>query len=139
MTAGHVPVVAPEEVAHPHDLRATIPDRLPASVVRRLAALDPRRALGALAAEWLGIAAAIVLAEVAYAASPATVWLYPLLVMWIGARQQALSVIGHDAAHHRFLPDRRWNDLVRRVGVVARVHRRGRLPEVPRRAPPAPR
>lgn len=102
----------PEAEPHPHDLHATVPDRLPGPVVRALSTLQPARALGALAAEWAAVAATIVVAERAYAAWPGAVWLYPLVVVVIGARQQALTVIGHDAAHYRFLPDRRWNDLI---------------------------
>jgi fatty acid desaturase len=40
------------------------------------------------------------------------VWLYPLAVLFIGARQHALIVLGHDAVHFRLLPDRWWNDWV---------------------------
>lgn len=92
---------------HPHELRAGVPDRLPANVVRALSRIEPARALGALVAEWGMIAATIGVAEWV-----GSWWLYPLVVVIIGARQQALTVIGHDAAHYRFLPDRRWNDVV---------------------------
>lgn len=103
--------VAVAEDAHPHDLRAAVPDRLPAAVVRRLSVLEPRRALGALAAEWVGIAGAIGLA-LALQGTRAWPWVYPLVVVFVGARQAALTVIGHDAAHFRFLPSRLWNDVV---------------------------
>lgn len=93
--------------AHPHDLRARVPDRLPAEVVRALSRLEPRRALLALAVEWAAIAGAIVVTE-----RVAWPWLYPLTVIFIGARQAALTVIGHDAAHGRLLPGRWWNDAV---------------------------
>jgi fatty acid desaturase len=106
------PLAAAAEEPHPHDLRAAVPDRLPGAVLRELSALDPRRALGAVVAEWAAIAAAILVAEAVVAAVPAARWLYPLVVIWIGARQHALGIIGHDAAHYRFLPNRRWNDLV---------------------------
>jgi fatty acid desaturase len=36
-------------------------------------------------------------------------------VIWIGARQHALTVLGHDAAHYRLLPGRRWNDRIANV------------------------
>ncbi|MES2643161.1 MAG: fatty acid desaturase family protein [Myxococcota bacterium] len=107
-----IPLATESADPHPHDLRAPVPDRLPGAVVRELSAIDPARALGAVAVEWAGIVAAILLAELARAYVPAAVWLYPLVVVWIGARQHALTVIGHDAVHHRFLPDRRWNDWV---------------------------
>ncbi|MFN7142318.1 MAG: fatty acid desaturase family protein [Myxococcota bacterium] len=99
--------VATELDAHPHDLRAGVPERLPAHVVRALSRIEPARAARALAAEWVVIAATIAVST--WVASP---WLYPLAVVIIGARQQALTVIGHDAAHFRLLPDRRWNDVV---------------------------
>jgi fatty acid desaturase len=37
---------------------------------------------------------------------------YILAVIWIGARQHALTVLGHDATHFRLLPNRRWNDVI---------------------------
>jgi fatty acid desaturase len=98
---------AVEVEAHPHELRGVVPDRLPASTVRALSVLEPGRAIAAIAVEWVAIAAAIALAEVVK--SP---WLYPFVVVFIGARQHALTVIGHDAAHFRLLPGRFANDLV---------------------------
>lgn len=102
--------------AHPHDRRAGVPDRLPAAVVRELSVLSPRKALGAVAVEWLVVAAAVAVA-LALEGTRAWPWAYPLLVVVIGARQAALTVIGHDAAHHRFLPDRLLNDVVGNVFV----------------------
>ena len=64
-----------------------------------------RRALRAIGAEWLGVVAAVVLCQLWF--HPA---LYLLAVMFIGARQHALAVIGHDATHYRLLPDRNIND-----------------------------
>ncbi len=93
--------------AHPHELRAGVPDRVPAAVVRELSRIEPMRALGAVAEEWAMIAATI-----GIAAWVGSWWIYPLVVVVIGARQQALTVIAHDASHYRFLPDRRWNDVV---------------------------
>lgn len=91
---------------HPHDLRAGVPDRLPAPVVRALSTIDPRRALSALAIEWGAVALAIAVAE-------RVGWgLYPLAVVFIGARQHALTVIAHDASHFRLLPGRALNDVV---------------------------
>lgn len=121
-----LPAPFEDAAAHPHDLHAGVPDRLPAAVVRRLSQLDPKRAIGALAAEWGMIAAAIALAEAA------GWWVYPLAVVFIGARQHALTVLGHDAAHGRFLPSRGWNDVIgdvfaqwpmfAGVGAFRRVH-----------------
>jgi fatty acid desaturase len=95
------------ETTHPHDLQGRVPERLPAAVVRELSILRPARALLAVAEEWASIAAAIVICERFF--HPL---LYVLAVIVIGARQHALSVIGHDATHFRFLPNRRLNDWV---------------------------
>jgi fatty acid desaturase len=92
---------------HPHELRAEIADRLPPHLLRPLTTLEPGRALAALAVEWLAIAAAI--AGTAWVGWP---WLYPLAWVFIGARQAALTVIAHDAAHFRLLPSRFWNDVI---------------------------
>ena len=98
------------EPAHPHELEGPVPDRLGAAEVRALSALSPARAIGAVAAEWLGIAAAIAVAHLART-WPVTI----LAVVFIGARQHALTVISHDASHFRLLPDRRWNNWVGNV------------------------
>jgi fatty acid desaturase len=95
------------EVHHPHDSASPIPARVPGRELRALSGIDPTRALGAIGAEWLGVAAAIVLCQL---------WFHPLLyvlaVMFIGGRQHALAVIGHDATHYRLLPNRTANDWV---------------------------
>jgi len=91
--------------AHEHDLEAGAPDRLPPEVLRELSALSPWRALSAVAVEWTAIAAAIALYELV-----PHVLVYVLVVIFIGARQHALTVIGHDASHYRFLPSRFLND-----------------------------
>ena len=92
---------------HPHDFQGRVPNRLPAQVIRELSVLQPRKAIAAIVVEWLGILAAIALCE--------AVWhplVYIAVVVWIGARQHALTVLGHDAAHFRLLPNRCWNDWV---------------------------
>jgi fatty acid desaturase len=97
-------------VAHPHNTSRTIPERLPAATIKDLSKLEPSRALCATAAEWAAIAVAIVLC--------ATYWhpaLYVLAVMFIGARQHALMILGHDASHYRYLPKRWLNDLVANI------------------------
>ena len=93
--------------AHPHDLQVGVPHRLPGAVVRELSRIDDRKALLALAIEWVAIAAAIAVTELW-----GWPWLYPLAVIVIGGRQAALTVIGHDAAHYRLLQSRFWNDTV---------------------------
>jgi fatty acid desaturase len=99
--------MTPALEAHPHEFQGSVPDRLPADVIRELSVLQPGKAIAAILIEWVGIAAAIALCE--------AMWhplLYVFAVVWIGARQHALTVIGHDTAHFRLLPDRRWNDWI---------------------------
>ncbi len=92
---------------HPHDLVASIPERLDPGEIRRLSQLDPGRAIAAIAFEWLVIAAAIVVVLRVES------WpIQGLAIVVIGARQHALTVIAHDAAHFRLLPGRRLNDWV---------------------------
>ena len=92
---------------HPHEFQGSVPDRLPADVIRELSVLQRGKAIQAILVEWLGIAAAIALCE--------AFWhpiLYIFVVIWIGARQHALTVLGHDAAHFRLFPTRVWNDRI---------------------------
>ena len=96
---------AAEVRAHPHEFQGQVPDRLPTEIVRKLSVLQPRKAVIAIVVEWAGIAAAIALCE----AVPNSI-LYLCAVLWIGARQHALTVLGHDVAHFRLFSDRRWND-----------------------------
>lgn len=93
-------------VAHPHNTSRTIPERLPPSKIKELSVLDPASALAATAGEWVSIAAAIALCS--YFWHPA---LYLITVMFVGARQHALIIMGHDASHYRYLPSRWQNEL----------------------------
>ncbi len=93
-------------VAHPHNTSRTIPERLPSSKIKELSVLDPARALAATAGEWAAIAVAIALCSHFW--HPA---LYLITVMFIGARQHALIIMGHDASHYRYLPIRWQNEL----------------------------
>lgn len=94
--------------AHPHDLvNSGIPDRLPGAELRNLSALNATKALTATVTEWLMIIAAMTV----------FIWVpnvltYIAMVIFIGARQHALTVIGHDASHFRYLPNRTANDIV---------------------------
>jgi fatty acid desaturase len=94
-------------VAHPHDSASPIPIRLPGPELRALSVIEAERALRAIGAEWLGVAAAIAVCHL---------WWHPLLyvlaVMFIGARQHALAVIGHDATHYRLFQRRAANDWI---------------------------
>lgn len=48
----------------------------------------------------------------------AIIWLYPVAVIIIGARMHALTVLMHDAAHYRFLKNRKWNDWISNVAIM---------------------
>jgi fatty acid desaturase len=77
------------------------------ATVKSLSKIEPWRGIAQVALEWLGIAAAIVLCQ--------TFWhpaLYIFTVIWIGARQNGLAVMMHEAVHYRLLPNRKWNDWV---------------------------
>ena len=45
-------------------------------------------------------------------------WLYPLAIVIIGARMHALTILMHDAAHFRFLKNRKWNDLISNLFIM---------------------
>lgn len=92
---------------HPHDLMGTVPERLDPSVVRRLSVIAPRRALAAIASEWLLIAVTI-----GVALRVDAWWTSVAACVLIGARQHALMVLAHDASHFRLLPNRALNDWV---------------------------
>ncbi len=94
-------------VKHPHNTAKLVPERLPAAKIKELSQLEPARALTATAEEWLGIAAAIALSS--YFWHPA---LYVIAVVFIGARQHALIIMGHDASHYRYLPTRWQNEFL---------------------------
>ena len=92
-------------VPHPHDLRAPIPDRIDAETLRVLSAVDDARAARAIAAEWAQIVATIAIVHTFF--HPA---LYLVAIPILGARQHALTVLGHDAVHWRLFSDRFLND-----------------------------
>jgi fatty acid desaturase len=92
---------------HPHDLRAPVPDRIDRDTLKRLSTIDDGRAARAIVTEWLQIGLAVSLAL--WAAHPVVT---ALAVVVIGARQHALTVIGHDAVHWRLFSDRRLNDTL---------------------------
>ena len=93
-------------VEHPHNTSRTIPERLPPAKLKELSVLQPGKALIATAEEWAAIAAAIALCS--YYWHPVV---YLIAVMFIGARQHALLILGHDASHYRYLRTRWQNDL----------------------------
>jgi fatty acid desaturase len=93
-------------VNHPHNTARMVPERLPAAKIKELSQLQPEKAVVATLAEWAGIAGAIALCT--YFWHPI---LYVLAVMFIGARQHALLILGHDASHFRTMRTRWQNDL----------------------------
>jgi fatty acid desaturase len=95
------------EPQHPHDFQGRIPGRLPARLIRELSVLQRHKAIIALVVEWVGILAAIALCETVRGQL-----VYVAGVIWVGARQHALTVLGHEAVHYRLLPNRWWNDWV---------------------------
>jgi fatty acid desaturase len=84
-----------------------LPVRLDPSVVKQLSQLRPFVSSAHIALEWsLMLAAAIVCWRFWHPA------LYVLTVAFIGARQHALIVLAHDAAHWRLFRTRAINDWV---------------------------
>lgn len=92
-------------VVHPHDLKAPIPDRVDATTLRALSKIDDARAARAIVEEWAMIAITIAIVHTFF--HPA---LYVLAIFVIGARQHALTVLGHDAAHWRLFSRRSLNE-----------------------------
>ena len=93
-------------VAHPHNTVRTVPERLPAARIKDLSRLNPGIAVLWTFMQWASIGAAIALCLNLW--SPI---LYVFAVIFIGARQHALMVLGHDASHYRTLRTRWQNDL----------------------------
>jgi fatty acid desaturase len=80
------------------------------ATLKALSKIKPWRGLLQVSLEWLGVAAAITLCQ--------TYWnpvLYIFAVIWIGARQNGLAVMMHEAVHYRLLRNRKWNDWVGEV------------------------
>ena len=83
------------------------PGAAAAAKIKELSALDPGKALAATAEEWAancrGDRALLV-----FLAPGARI---VIAVIFIGARQHALLIMGHDASHYRYLPKRWQNEL----------------------------
>lgn len=61
---------------------------------------------------------AIILSSI-YIYQKLSMWiLYPFLVVLIGARMHALTVLMHDATHYRFLKNRKWNDIISNIFIM---------------------
>ena len=96
-----------EDIEHPHAYVEDLPDKPPIRLIRDLSRLNEFRAGLAIVVEWLGIVAAIALCE--------RFWNLPLYlcaVAFIGARQHALLVLGHEASHFTLFKKKGWNDWV---------------------------
>ena len=104
-TVSGAPVPSPDEYAGDQ------PIKLMPALVKEMSEISSLRFLAHLVLEWVLIAGAIWLCQQYW--HPA---LYLLAVAWIGARQHALVVLMHDAAHYRAAKNRKFNDL---LGVLA--------------------
>ena len=107
-------------MARPASLAADLPDWLPCSLsdyrrlddvqIRGWQRIDSWASLRAICFDWLVIAATIWAA-----AHFARVWLYPLAIVVIGARQQGLIVLMHEASHRKLFRRAGWNDFAGEV------------------------
>jgi fatty acid desaturase len=107
-----------------------IPVRIDPNIIKRLSRLSPLRSSLHIAFEWtLVVAAAWCCWHFWHPA------LYVLTVAFIGARQHALVVLAHDAAHYRLFRSHALNDWVGElflawpfVTVSVQAYRRNHLP-----------
>ncbi len=76
----------------------------------RLSKLRPSRWARDLILDWALIAVGIAI----YGAID-SLWALPFVALFVGSRQHALALLGHDATHRSALPNRRWNDLLGEV------------------------
>ncbi|HEY2252715.1 MAG TPA: fatty acid desaturase family protein [Planctomycetaceae bacterium] len=86
-------------------------EKLAPAIVREFSEISTGRFVVRLLLEWTYIIAAVWLCQRYW--HPA---LYVAAVAWIGARQHALAILMHDAAHYRAAGNRRLNDF---LGVLA--------------------
>jgi fatty acid desaturase len=87
------------------DYDGNIPVKLTKLELRELSALSPLRSTFHIVAEWTLIFAAIYLCQRHF-----NIFLYLLVVAFIGARQHALLILMHDGVHYRLFRSRRLND-----------------------------
>lgn len=103
MPAAHLPDTPAEPSRDEYE--GAVPERLDPALIRKLSELNPAISTAHVAMEWLCIGLA---ASVCWRFwHPA---LYLLTVAFIGARQHALIVLAHDAAHYRLFRNRALND-----------------------------
>lgn len=75
--------------------------------LKKLSVLQPGAVVAALALDWAVIAAAIALSSYF-----GEVWLYLLAIAVIAGRMHGLGVLTHEAAHFRFLKNRKMADAI---------------------------
>ncbi len=100
-------MIPTEATASPTPPATESPQLVAPETLRSLATLNPWIACAHIALEWAAIAGAIALCQ--YLLNPLV---FVVTVLFIGARQHALAIIMHDAAHHRLFANRRLNDGV---------------------------
>lgn len=101
------PQSIPSNDSSSNDFLSQAAIHLPREQLKQLSRIDGVKAMVAIASEWLAIVLAIGLCHHFW--HPA---LYLLAIPFIGARQHALAVLQHDAAHNRLLPQKTWNNVV---------------------------
>ena len=77
---------------------------------KKILAFDDKRSLWTLLFNW-----SVVFGAMALVGLSSGLWLMltiPLALLLIGGRQLGFAIVMHDAAHHSFLSNRKWNDLV---------------------------
>jgi fatty acid desaturase len=87
-----------------------MPELIDSETIRRLSRLSPWIGAGHIVLEW-----GLILGAAALAWTFPSPWLYPLAVIFIGARQHALMVLMHEGAHYRLFEHRKLNDWVSEV------------------------
>jgi len=85
-------------------------ERVPDEVLRPLREVSDLHAVAAILFDYAVIATVIIACETWF-----RWWRYPLAVIIIGARQQAMLILMHEAAHERLFRHRGVNDLVGEV------------------------
>ena len=80
---------------------------LSAEVVKGLSGHPTRRWLGVVTLEW-----AIVWGAIACCLQWGPAWAHVLCALFVGTRQHALSILGHEGVHHSVASSRRVNDLL---------------------------
>ena len=92
-------------VAHPHEFWKGVPNFLSKQDLIRLSRLTPWKAFRAVGIEWAMTLGMIALSEAYW--HPA---LYAFAVIFIGARQHAFTILGHEGSHFILLKNRFWNE-----------------------------